>query len=186
MSDSEIIELYWSRDESAIHETASQYGNYCFSIAYNILASKEDSDECVNDTWLKAWNTIPPQRPNKLSAFLGRITRNLSFDKYKAIKAKKRGGGEIMLAIDELEECVPSAGTVEQAITDAELGKSINDFLYTLPERECNVFLSRYWYGNPLSKIAAIFSMKENNVKASLFRSRVKLRTYLEKEDIFL
>lgn len=186
MSDSDIIVLYWGRNESAISETARQYGGYCYSIAYNILGSKEDSDECVNDTWLKAWNAIPPQRPNKLSSFLGRITRNLSFDKYKAIAAKKRGGGEIMLAINELEECVQSAGTVEQVITDAELGKIINRFLHTLPERECNVFLSRYWYGNPLSKIATIFSMKENNVKASLFRSRVKLKAYLEKEEIFI
>lgn len=185
MRDTDIIALYWRRDESAIKETVRKYGGYCYAIAYNILGRKEDSDECVNDTWLKAWDAMPPNRPAKLSCFLGKITRNLSFDKLKSNNAKKRGGGEIKLVIDELDACIPAFDTVEQALSDEEFGRLINRFLRTLPERERNLFLSRYWYSNPIAKIADIFSMKENTVKASLFRSRIKLKCYLEKEDIF-
>jgi RNA polymerase sigma-70 factor (ECF subfamily) len=186
MKDSEIIELYWKRDETAINKSAKHYGAYCYSIAYNILRNKEDSDECVNDTWLKSWNAIPPQYPNKLSAFLGKITRNLSLDRWKAITAKKRGGNELTLIISELDDCFPAVNTVEQVIADAEFKKIINHFLHMLPERECNLFLSRYWYGNSLSKIAHMFSMKENSVKASLYRTRKRLKEYLNKEDILL
>lgn len=186
MKDSEIIDLYWKRDESATSETARRYGGYCYSIAYNILNNKEDSDECVNDTWMKAWSAIPPHRPHKLSLFLGRITRNLSFDRLKAGKAQKRGGGEIVLVLEELDECVPSSNDVEQTVIDGRLDQLINRFLHTLPERECNVFLARYWYSKPLAEISEESSMKETNVKASLFRSRVKLRAYLEKEGVSL
>lgn len=186
MKDEEIIALYWNRNEAAISESARQYGGYCYSIAYHILNSKEDSDECVNDTWLKAWNAMPPHRPHRLSLFLGRITRNLSFDKSRAGKARKRGGGEIALVLEELDECVPSASDVEGTVMDEELDKMINRFLHTLPERECDIFLGRYWYGEPLAEIAGMFFMKENNVKASLFRSRMKLKAYLEKEGVVL
>lgn len=186
MRDDEIIDLYWERKESAISESARQYGGYCYSIAYGILNNKENSDECVNDTWMKAWKAIPPHRPGRLSLFLGRITRNLSFDKFRAGKTQKRGGGEITLVLEELDECVPSAGSVEQTVADGELSRLVNRFLHTLPERECNIFLVRYWYGRPLAEIAERFAIKENNVKASLFRSRVKLRTYLEKEGVHL
>lgn len=186
MKDEEIIELYWNRNESAILETSKQYERYCYSIAYNILYCKEDSDECVNDTWLKAWNVIPPQRPNKLSLFLGRITRNMSLDKYKARKAQKRGGGEIMLVLEELDECIPSINNVEQAVIEEDLDRIINRFLHTLPERECNIFLARYWHSKPIAEIAKDFSMKENNVKANLYRNRVKLKTYLLKEGVAL
>lgn len=186
MKDEEIIELYWNRNESAISESERQFGGYCYSIAYNILNNKEDSDECVNDTWLKAWKAIPPQRPNKLSLFLGRITRNLSFDKFKARKTKKRGEGEMMLVLEELDECIPLVSNVEKVVLDEELDKIINRFLHTLPERECNIFLARYWYSKSLAEIAQQFSMKENNVKANLFRSRMKLRIYLEKEGVIL
>jgi len=112
MNDTEILDLYWARSESAISETAQQYGSYCASIAINILRNKEDAEECVNDAYLKAWNAIPPQRPTVLSSFLGRITRNLSFDKYKARKAQKRGGDETALLLSELEDCIPAARTV--------------------------------------------------------------------------
>lgn len=186
LTDDEIVELYWERKETAVSASEKQYGRYCRSIAQHILGSREDSDECVNDTWLHAWNAIPPQRPNRLSLFLGRITRNLAFDKYKSNRAGKRGGGEIMLVLEELGECVPSGNSTEQAVLDKELGESINRFLHSLPERESSIFLSRYWYGNPIKMIAGQFSMAENNVKASLFRSRTKLRQYLEKEGILL
>ena len=186
MTDDKILDLYWGRDETAITESDKQYGKYCYSIAYRILSSHEDSEECINETWLNAWHAIPPQRPGKLSLFLGRITRNLSFDKFRANRTAKRGGGEIVLILDELNECVPSANSTEQVILNQELGKTINRFLQTLPDRECSVFLARYWYSYPLRAISAQFCMTENNVKASLFRSGKKLKTYLEKEDITL
>ena len=186
MTDEKIVELYWDRDESALEESNRQYGRYCYSIAYNILSNREDSDECVNDTWLKAWKAIPPQHPNKFSLFVGRITRNLAFDRFKAQKAQKRGGGEFMLVLEELDECIPSEDNVENIVLDEDLNNIINSFLHTLPERERNIFLARYWYSNPLAEIARQFFMKENNVKASLFRSRKKLKTYLEKEGVSL
>ena len=114
MTDNKILDLYWGRDETAITESDKQYGKYCYSIAYRILSSHEDSEECVNETWLNAWHAIPPQRPDRLSLFLGRITRNLSFDKFRANRTAKRGGGEIVLILDELNACVPSATSTEQ------------------------------------------------------------------------
>lgn len=186
MKDDQILDLYWNRDEQAIVETQQQYHRYCYSIALNILGNKEDADECVNDTWMKAWKAIPPQRPEKLSLFLGKISRNTAFDKFKAGKTKKRGGGEIALVLEELDECVPSSSDVEQAVIGETLDQVINQFLHTLPERECSIFLSRYWYAKSISEISEKFSMKENNVKASLFRSRLKLKTHLEREGIIL
>ncbi len=121
MNDEEIIDLYWQRTESAISESAQKYGTYCFAIAYNILSDKGDSDECVNDTWLKAWSALPPQRPNKLSLFFGRITRNLSFDKFNARKAQKRGGGKFISVLEELDECVPASKSAEEAAIDREV-----------------------------------------------------------------
>lgn len=186
MKEDDIIDLYWRRDDQAVTVTDRQFGRYCYSIAYNILNNREDSDECVNDTWLKAWNSIPPQRPVKLSLFLGKITRNLSFDRFKTGRAQKRGGGEIVLVLEELEECIPSSHSAEQAVLDKELDIIINTFLHSLPARECNIFLNRYWYSKSIKVIAEQFKMKENNVKASLFRSRIKLKAHLEKEDIYL
>jgi len=184
LTDVEIINLYFNRDQSAITQSANQYGSYCYSIAYSILNNSEDSNECLNDTWLRAWNAIPPQRPNKLSLFLGKITRNLAFDRYKMSKAQKRSSSEVALVLNELNECISSSISVEQTIEDDELIKLINKFLLSLPERECNIFLLRYWYNKPLAEISTRFSIKENNIKASLFRSRKKLKTYLEKEGV--
>ena len=121
MRDHEIIELYWARNESAIAATAEKYGSYCHTIAYNILRNKEDAEECANDTYLGAWNSIPPQRPNRLSIYLGKITRNLALNRYKRCTAQKRGHGQVALALSELEACVPAEGNVEQAIEETEL-----------------------------------------------------------------
>ena len=186
MTDVEIVNLYWNKEQSAIIQTAKRYGNYCYSIANSILNNHEDSEECLNDTWYRAWEAIPPKRPNRLSLFLGKITRNLAFDKYRANKAKRRDGSKLSLVLDELDECIPSSSTVEQAIEAEELERIINRFLHELPERECNIFLLRYWHNKPLAEIALCFSMKENNVKASLFRTRQKLKTHLEKEGVYL
>lgn len=129
LQDREIIELYWYRDEKAIAESEKKYGAYCFSIAYNILGNREDSEECVNDTWLRTWNTVPPVCPDCLSAFLGRVTRNLSFDRWKVRRAGRRGKGETALMLEELLECVPAKGTPEEAVEDAELLDALNGFL---------------------------------------------------------
>ncbi len=186
MKDSEILDLYWAREERAIEETQKSYGRYCYRIAWNILYSKEDSDECVNDTWLRAWNAIPPSRPGKLALFLGTITRNLSLDRWKGRHTIKRGSGEMILALDELAECVPDVQSVEDAVAAGELERLLNAFLHELPERECNVFLRRYWYVEEYGEIAKRYGMKLNTVKTSLFRTRAKLRDYLEKEGVVI
>lgn len=182
MSDEEIIGLYWKRDETAITESAGQYGRYCQSIALRILESAEDSEECVNDTWLKSWNALPPGKPDRLSVFFGKITRNLAFDRYRKKHAGKRGGGETALVLEELEDCVSSGSSVEKEFDDSELSRSINQFVRSLPDRERNIFLARYWYGFSIIQIGKKFGMKENSVKVNLHRSRTKLKEHLLKE----
>lgn len=184
MEDSHIIDLYWARSEQAVAETDSKYGGYCRAIAHNILKNLEDTEECVSDTWLHAWNAMPPQRPNVLSSFLGRITRNLSLDRYKAARAEKRGGGSLPAALDELSECIPARANVEQTMDERELGAAIDRFLRTLPERQCSLFLRRYWYADSIAQIAARYALKENTVKSMLFRTREQLRKFLQKEGI--
>lgn len=184
LEDSKIIDLYWARKEQALAETDVKYGSYCRTIARNILRNFEDTEECVSDTWLHAWNSMPPQRPGILSAFLGRITRNLSFDRCKYQQAAKRGGGALPLALDELGECIPSAQRVEYALEQKELTAAIDRFLRTLPEKDCNLFLRRYWYVDSISVIADRYGMKENTVKSILFRTREKLRKFLGEEGI--
>ena len=186
MEDSQIIDLYWARLEQAIQETDTKYGGYCRAIAHNILKSMEDSEECVSDTWLRAWNAMPPQRPSVLSAFLGRITRNLSLDRYKAARAEKRGGSSFPAALDELSECVPAQIRVEHTLEERELAEAIDRFLRTLPERECSMFLRRYWYVDSVQSIAARYAIKENTAKSILFRTREKLRRYLAGEGIIV
>ena len=184
MKDTDIIDLYWARDERAIAETQTAYGKYCYSIAFGILRDREDSDECLNDTWLRAWNAIPPNYPERFSLFLGTITRNLSFDKWKRKNAGKRGHGEMTAVLDELAECIPAPVGTEEAVEAAELERMVNTFLHTLQERDCNVFLRRYWYAEEYSDIAKRYHMKLNTVKTSLFRTRSKLKAYLEQEGI--
>ena len=186
MRDTEILKLYWDRDEQAIAETEKSYGKYCYSIAFHILHDREDSDECVNDTWFRTWNAIPPQKPDRLSLFLGTITRNLSIDKWKRRNAMKRGSGEMELALDELTECVPAVHSTEDAVEAAELERMLNQFLRSLSEKDCNVFLRRYWYVDEYHEIAKRYGMNLNTVKTSLFRTRKKLKEYLEQEGILL
>ena len=143
MEEKEIIDLYWARSEQAIRETDKKYGKFCFRIAYNILSDQGDSEECVNDTYLQTWNAIPPRRPNKLSAFLGRITRNLALNRYAMASAQKRGGGQMELAVEELAECIPDPNTVERQIEDRELADALNRFLAGLPEEARRIFLRR-------------------------------------------
>ena len=130
MDDSKIVELYLERSENAIAETSKKYTRYCHSISFNILHNSQDAEECVNDTYLRAWNAIPPNQPNQLSTFLGKITRNLSFNRYKQYSAEKRGFGQAELALSELEDCIPAKTDVEQASNEKELVEAINKFLY--------------------------------------------------------
>ena len=182
MNDEQIIELYWQRNEKAIQATKTKYGSYCHTIAYNILGHSEDTDECVNDTWLQAWNAMPPKRPARLRMFLAKITRNLSFNKFKAKRAKKRGGGEIEIVLDELEECLADKSNVESAYQAKELGQSINQFVRTLSERDGNIFVRRYFFTESVADISGRFRMTPNNVMVVLSRARQKLKTHLERE----
>jgi len=178
MEDDKIVQLYWDRDEAAITATSDKYGAYCLSISQNILGNREDAQECVNDTYLQAWNTIPPYRPHILSTFLGKITRNLSINLYKKNKREKRGGGQIVLAIDELNEIIADKNS-EAEFDRAELSTAINDFLAMLPEEKCSIFVCRYWYAYSITEIAKRFRMKENAVSVTLSRLRQKMREHL-------
>ena len=187
MEDEKIIELYFARNDDAITETELKYGNYCYQVAFNILHYREDSEECVNDTWLRAWNTIPPERPSCFKLFLAKITRNLSLDRYRKKAAKKRGGDKNLEYMDEiiseLGECVPAeVSDVEEEVISSELRDIINDFMYTLSERDRCVFLMRYFYGREMGYIAKKCGIREDNTRKILFRTRQKLKNCLEKE----
>ena len=182
MEDNRIVDLYWQRNESAINETATKYGKYLHSISYHILLNDEDAEECVNDTYNDAWQSMPPHRPSILSTFLGKITRRISIDLWRKHSADKRGGGEVALALDELDECVSGNSNVENEIERQELQQKLNAFLMGLPRLERQVFMCRYWYMDSVSDIAKQFDFSESKVKSMLFRTRNKLRTMLEKE----
>lgn len=186
MDDQQILKLYNERSEAAISETAAKYGRYCHTIAYNILCNEEDTEECVNDTYLKAWKSIPPQVPNKLSAFLGKITRNLALDKYRFYNSAKRGGGQTALALEELLECVPAVDSTEHAVSDKLLVEVLNRFLEELPLEKRRIFMKRYWYLQSIQKIAGELAISESKVKMTLLRTRSKLKQTLEKEGIYL
>ena len=173
---------YSDPSEAAITETDAKYGSYLNNISYNILVNREDAQECVNDTYHDAWNSMPPHRPSILSTFLGKITRRISIDRWRKLNAEKRGGGELTLALDELEDCVSSSGSVEDEIQHRELAKPFNDFLNTLPATERRVFLCRYWYMDSIQTIAQQFGFSQSKVASMLHRTRAKLRTVLEKE----
>ncbi len=186
MEDCQIVDLFWRRSEDAVAALSGKYAAYCYAVAWNILSNAEDAEECVNDTWLGAWNAMPPHRPSRLGAFVDKITRNLAFNRHRARYANKRGGGQLPLVLDELEQCVPVSPSAAQAVEDAELERLVDRFLRTLPQRDCNIFLRRYWYADALEAIANRYGLKVNTVKTSLFRSRGKLKRYLETEGIFL
>ena len=186
MEDKDIIRLYLERSEKAITETALKYGALLSRIAYGILRSREDAEECVNDTYMRAWNSIPPNEPKRLSAFLGRIARNLSLNRYEQRTALKRGGGSRELALEELEECVPTAENVQSEVEDGELAELINSFLDGLPRESRIIFMRRYWYFCTVSEIAEDMHFGESKVKMSLHRTRKKLKQFLEKKGVTL
>ena len=184
MEDKDIVDLYWKRDEKAISETADKYGRYRYSISYNILSDTDDAEESVNDTYLNAWNSMPPHRPAVLSTFLGKITRFISLKRWRSKHTQKRGGGNIGLAYEELSECIPAKSTVESELEKAEIAKRIDSFLDTLPVCEQSVFVCRYWYFDSISAISIQFGFSENKVKSMLYRTRKKLRSKLLEEGV--
>ena len=184
MDDKSIVDLYFSRNEDAITQTDRKYGRYCYSIAYNILTSKEDAEESVSDTYMTAWGAMPPRRPAVLAAFLGKLTRNHAIDRWRARSASKRGGGEMPLALEELQECVAGLQNVEMEYERKELARAYVRFLDTLSTTERRVFLCRYWYMDSISAIANYFGFSDSKVASMLHRIRKKLRTVLEKEGL--
>ncbi len=182
MQDQEIIDLYNKRDEQAIVQTESKYGSYCMSIAQNILQNMQDSEECVNDTWLHTWNSIPPAQPNNLRTYLGKITRNLSFNRYEMRNRQKRGGGEVVLALDEIGQVASAEADLAAHIERQEFARILNAFLWSLPERDCSIFIRRYYYVESVDEIAERFALSKAAVFKILSRARNKLRTALEQE----
>lgn len=186
MEDSKIIELYFNRSETAIEESLNKYSKYCYKISYNILYNNEDAEECVNDTFTQAWGTIPPNKPKSLKSFLGRIARNLSINRYNQNNTQKRGGGEMLLALSELEECISDKSMIDDCIDGNAVTNILNEFLSQIPKTERIVFVKRYWYLYSIKDIAKQYGMSESKVKSMLFRTRSKLKEKLEKEGIFL
>ena len=182
MEDSKIVDLYWARSENAITETKRKYDRYCFSIASNILPFHEDAEECVNDTYLAAWNSIPPSRPSILSTYLGKLTRRISIDRWRKLSADKRGHGPITVALDELAECIPSESNPAEAVEAKALAEVIGRFLDTVPYTERKVFLMRYFDMAKIQDIARGCNMSPSKVKSMLHRTRCKLRIALQKE----
>ena len=183
MTDAQIVEMYWERNEQAISVTAEKYGTYCYSVAYGILHNEEDSKESVNDTYMSAWNSMPPHKPGILKTFLGKITRRLSIDKWRRKNAEKRGG-EIAEVLDELAEFISPSGDPIAEMEKEMLDKTINNFVRELKDTEQRVFLCRYWYAKSVKEIAKLFGFSESKVKVMLMRTRNKLKTRLNEEGL--
>ena len=182
MEDLGIVALFWQRDEQALAEVSQKYTGYCRRIAYNILGDDSDTEESVNDTWLAAWDSIPPHRPAVLSAYLGKLTRRIARHRLEKRTASKRGGGEYTEALEELADCIPAAESTEDAVDAAALAALIDGFVRTLPARERSVFIRRYFAAEPVKEIAARMGMSVGGVKSMLLRTRRKLAAVLEKE----
>ncbi len=183
MDDKQIIDLYFARDEQAIAETEQKYGRFCQRIAMNVLDVREDAEECVSDTYLSAWNRIPPTIPQSLKAFLGRMVRNLSISRFRATRAKKRYNGmEVLLS--ELGDCVPSDQYVEQTVETKELSGYISDWLDSLPEEDCALFVRRYWFGDSVQELAQRCGINAAQMAQRMLRLRKSLRTALEQKGV--
>ncbi len=182
MRDEKIIDLYWERNEQAIKHTDEKYGKYLSKIAYNILADKEDSKESVNDTYLAAWNSMPPQRPTALSAYLGKITRQISIDIFRKRNREKRKGSEFAVSYDELNDILSAGNMTEEQVQAKLLGEAINRFLLDQPKEVRNLFIGRYYFLDPLKEAARYCGMSEGKAKSILYRTRLMLKEYLQKE----
>lgn len=184
MEDSKIIDLYWVRSQQAIAESENKYGAYCRTVARNILDRAEDAEECVNDTWLRAWNVMPPQRPAVLQAFFGKLTRNLSLDRWRRERAQKRGGSQVELALEELEDCLAARDRVEEKLDAKYTAGLISDFVRGLPQQDRILFVGRYWYLDDIQTLARRMGMGQSQVKSRLHRIRRRLKAELEKEGV--
>ena len=180
--DSYIVQLYWERSEAAIGESSARYGTYCRAVAFGILRDRLEAEEAENDTYLRAWNAMPPARPLSLKAFLGRICRNLSLDRLRFLSAEKRGGRESAAVLDELAEVVSGGSDPAQELEDQRLTEALNDFLAGLEAEKRKVFMRRYWYMDGISEIARLYGLTESNVKVILYRLRQQLKDVLSKE----
>ncbi|MCF0138108.1 MAG: sigma-70 family RNA polymerase sigma factor [Oscillospiraceae bacterium] len=186
MEDIEIVRLYLERSQDAILETEKKYGRYCHKIAFNVLGSIEDSEECVNDAYMRTWGSIPPNEPTSLSAYVGKITRNLALDRYRQRSSGKRGFGEVPVLLDELAECIADEDVYEKLQDSEDIRNAINGFLMSLPEEERKVFMRRYWQMEPIADIANRYDMSVSKATTMLFRLRNKLKIHLMKEGITL
>ena len=180
MEDSAIVNLYWQRSENAIPETDRKYGNYCHAIAMRILNNREDTEECVNDTWLGAWNSMPENRPSYLAPYLAKLTRWLSLSKIKAQNRLKRGGSEVTLSLEELDSELGEESDLARQIELKELSEYLNGFISSLPTEERKVFLARYWYAASIREIMEKSGYSESKVKSMLLRTRRRLKKALE------
>ncbi len=182
MDDREIIRLFDERSEKAIEAISDKYGAYCHSIAKNILQNDEDAEECINDTYLRLWENVHEKKPANLKLFLAKIVRNLALNKYEEKKSQKRGGGAVTLALEEISELVSGETQTEAEVSYSELVQAINSFLRTANERDCAIFINRYFDFNSTAEIAESYGLRESNVLKILSRMREKLKKYLEKE----
>lgn len=184
MEDARIVDLYWQRSDAAIRETDNKYGPYCRSIAYRILQNHEDTEECVDDTYMGAWNSMPDKRPACLSPYLGKITRNLALNRVTRQNSQRRGGGELSLCLEELSDCVPDRFNLERELEERELNRRLRAFISSLPQTERRVFLSRYFYMLSTEETARRLGFSQSKVKSMLFRTRKKLLAYLKEGDV--
>ena len=182
MEDKEIVDLYFKRDEQAIRETEQKYGQYCFTVAYRILYENRDSEECVSDTWLQAWNTIPPQRPSLLKYYLAKITRYFAVNRLRTRTRQKRGGSETEIALEELEAVLSDGNDPQKEYDRQELVRVLNRFLKMQKAQDRDLFIRRYFYAEPVKEIAERYGMRENAVSLRLLRTREKLKETLRKE----
>ena len=182
MDDERIVELFWQRDETAITQLNEKYGAFCYTVAFNVLSVREDAEECVSDALHRAWESIPPERPKLLRAWIGKVTRNLAINAWNRGRAQKRGGFELLIV--ELEECIPASGSVEAAADEAELAAAISGWLKAQKELDRVLFVRRYWQGEPLSKLAEEWNIPPNRLAQKMLRLRRSLRSALEKEGI--
>lgn len=185
MEDSAIVALYWHRQEEAALETQEKYGAYCMQIATRILGDPEDARECVNDVYAAAWSSIPPNCPENLKTYLGKLTRRISMKRWRSRDAQKRGSGEIALSLEELADCIPSGISLEEQLAGKELTQNLNDFLRKLPKQQRQIFVLRYWYGCSVREISGKFGFSKSKVESMLHRTRTKLRETLRKEGYF-
>jgi RNA polymerase sigma-70 factor (ECF subfamily) len=184
VDDIKIVDLYWQRDETAITATKEKYGAYLLRIAFNIVSHLSDSEECVNDTYFGAWNSMPPHKPTVLQTYLGKLTRRIAIDRYRKNTSAKRGSSETELLLDELEECLPAQSSVEQEMESRRLSVAINNFIRTLSREKRRTFIFRYWYSLSIKEISTLTGFSETKTANMLSRTRGALKSYLEKEDL--